>query len=328
MNPKLARGPIDMHVHLVGHGRNGSGNWMNLAWHRLLMGEFMLWGIGHKADLKDEDFDDTYAAYLAQQVRESSLSHAVVLAHEEVYTEEGQKLKFGIFHVTNDWVLTIGKRHPELLPAVSIHPGRADALQELERCLAAGAVMVKILPPSQNIDCSRPRYQEFFKLMAQAGIPLLSHTGGEYTVPVYNKKLFSPQLLRQPLECGVTVIAAHASTRSAPAWFETDEMPGFLNMLKEYPHLYADNSALNSPNRSHGLATCLTPEVMAQIVHGSDFPVPVSGIWARFRGLIDGETAKQAKAKKNLLERDYFLKREMGFAPAVFTRVWDLLRVP
>jgi predicted TIM-barrel fold metal-dependent hydrolase len=327
MIPATARGPIDMHVHLVGNGRAGSGNWMNLAWHRRLMGEFMLHSIGLKADLTDNNFDDVYADFVAQLVQESSLSHAVVLAHEEVYAEDGRKLKFGSFHVSNDWALTIGKRHPNLLPAVSIHPARADALKELERCVQAGAVMVKILPPSQNIDCSRPPYREFFKLMAQAQIPLLSHTGGEYTVPVYRKKLFSPQLLRQPLDCGVTVIAAHAATRSAPAWWEADEMPDFLAMLKEYPHCYGDNSALNSPNRSHGLKTCLTPAVMAQLVHGSDFPVPISGMWAKLRGLIEADTATQAKATKNLLERDYFLKKEMGFTPSVFTRVWDLLRL-
>jgi predicted TIM-barrel fold metal-dependent hydrolase len=322
-----SRGPIDMHVHLVGNGRNGSSNWMSLAWHRRLAGEFMLHGIGLKADLSDDNFDDNYAAYVARLVSESSLSHAVILAHEEVYHEDGRKLQFGTFHVSNDWVLTIAKRHPELLPAVSIHPARKDALQELDRCVEAGAVMVKILPPSQNIDCSLPRYQAFFKLMEQARIPLLSHTGGEYTVPVYNKKLFSPQLLRQPLDLGVTVIAAHSATRSAPSWWEQDEMPGFLTMLREYPHCYGDISALNTPNRSHGLRTCLDPSGMAQMIHGSDFPVPSSGIWAKLRGLISAETAAQAKAQPNLIERDYFLKKEMGFSPGVFTRVWDLLRL-
>ncbi len=325
MNPST-RGPIDMHVHLVGNGRNGSGNWMSLRWHRRLAGEFMLRGIGLKADLTDHDFDDNYAAYVAQLVRESSLSHAVILAHEEVYHDDGGKLQFGSFHVSNDWILTIGKRHPELLPAVSIHPARKDALQELDRCIEAGAVMVKILPPSQNIDCSRPRYADFFKLMEQARIPLLSHTGGEYTVPVINKKLFSPQLLRQPLDLGVTVIAAHSATRSAPSWMEKDEMPGFLAMLREYPHCYGDISALNTPNRSHGLKTCLEPAVMAQMIHGSDYPVPISGLWAKLRGLIDADTAATAKAQRNLLERDYLLKQAMGFSSGVFTRVWDVLR--
>ena len=328
MIPHSERGPIDMHVHLVGNGRNGSGNWMRLGWHRRLIGEFMLKGTGLRADLTDPDFDDRFAAHVADMIRESPMSHAVVLAHEEVYAEDGKKLRFGTFHASNDWVLEVCKRHPELLPAVSIHPAREDAMKELERCLEAGAVMLKILPPSQNIDCSRTAYAEFFQMMAAAKLPLLSHTGGEYTVPVYDKKLFSPQRLRLPLECGVTVIAAHTATRSAPSWWERDELPGFMQMLEEYPNLYGDISALNTPNRSHGLQHCLSEKLMPRMIHGSDFPVPVSGRWAKVRGHISAEDAKQANQHSNLLMRDYWIKRAMGFEDEVFTRVWDLLRLP
>ena len=186
--------------------------------------------------------------------------------------------------------------------------------------------MVKILPPSQNIDCSLPKYRPFFQRMADARLPLLSHAGGEYTVPVVNKKLFDPQLLRQPLECGVVVIAAHSATRSGPAWMESNYLPDFLRMLQQYPHLYGDNSALNTPNRSHGLRTCLDPEVMPRIVHGSDFPVPSTGRWAKWRGLLTSEQFRNTQAIENLLERDYQIKRAMGFDDAVFTRIWRLLR--
>ena len=52
--------------------------------------------------------------------------------------------------------------------------------------------------------------------MAEARLPLLAHTGGEHTVPVVNAALADPKLLRLPLECGVTVIAAHCATKSGP----------------------------------------------------------------------------------------------------------------
>ncbi len=317
-----------MHVHIVGNGKSGSGCWMRLNPYRRLAGESLLRSIRFRADLKDPDFDERYAGYLAGLVRASALSHVVILAHEEVYEESGRRLDFGTFHTSNQWVLELAKRHPEFLPAVSIHPARRDALDELERCLDAGAVMLKILPPSQNIDCSRPAYREFFQRMAQARLPLLAHTGGEYTVPVRDKRLFDPRLLRQPLECGVTVIAAHAATRSGPRWLERDFMADFIAMLGDYPHLFADISSLNTPNRSHGLRPCLKPQIMPRVVHGSDFPVPVSGLWARMRGLISTSDARAASAETNLIQRDYLLKRAMGFDDTVFTRAWHLLRLP
>jgi predicted TIM-barrel fold metal-dependent hydrolase len=319
------KGHVDMHVHVVGNGLRGSGCWYRLNWYRRRAAEFMLWCIGYRGDLDDADFDVQYGNYLATRVRESSLSHAVILAHEEVYHEDGGKMDFGSFHVSNDHVLWLGREHPDFLPAVSIHPARKDACQELERCVAGGAVMVKILPPSQNIDCSRPQYRDFFKLMADLRLPLLAHSGGEYTVPVVDKKLFSPQLFRQPLECGVTVIAAHFATRSGPKFMEKDYLPGFLKMLREYPHLFGDNSALNTLNRSHGLRTCLESEWMARTLHGSDFPVPVSGHWARFRSLLQADQVREAHRTPNILERDYQLKRAMGFSDSTFTRIWDLI---
>ncbi len=325
--PRAQRGPIDMHVHAVGNGLSGSGCWLSLKGYRMLAGQFMLKRIGLKNKLTDREFDSEYVAWLAGLVRDSKLSHAVVLAHEEVYHEDGTKKQFGTFHVSNRHVLATARLHPELLPAVSIHPARKDACQELAACAEAGAVMVKILPPSQNIDCSRPAYREFFQLMAELKLPLLSHTGGEYTVPVVDKRLFSPLLLRQPLDLGVRVIAAHFATRSAPPFLERNYLPAFLEMLKEYPHLYGDNSALNTPNRSHGLKTAMGEAARDRCVHGSDYPVPVSGKWAKLRGLITSQEEKQAASIPNILERDRMLKEAMGFAPEVFTRVWDILRV-
>lgn len=323
--PASARGPIDMHVHLVGNGLGGSGCWANLNTYRRLCAEFLLRGIGFKVSLHDQDFDDHYAAHLAEMVRASSLTHAVILAHEEVYGSDGRKISLGSFHTSNNWVLEAARRHQELLPAVSIHPARKDALAELDRCVAGGAVMLKLLPPSHNVDCRHPGYKPFWQRMAELRIPLLSHTGGEYTVPVADKKFFDPSYLRGPLDCGVTVIAAHAGTRSAPPGFEPDHLPTFVRMLAEYPHLLGDNSALNTPNRSHGLRPCLRQDIHQRIVHGSDFPVPISGLWARLRGLVPATAAREAARTTNPLQRDYLLKRAMGFDDKAFTRIWDHL---
>jgi uncharacterized protein len=319
------RPPLDMHVHIIGNGRSGSGCWSRLNWFRQFTSHIMLRSIGLPMSLDAIDFDERYAEHVAREVGQSSLAHAVILAHEEVYHEDGQKRNFGSFHVPNDYVLSLGKKYPQFLPAVSIHPARPDACHELERCAEQGAVMVKILPPSQNIDCSRPAYRDFFKLMAALRLPLLSHTGGEYTVPVCDRRLFDPGLLRQPLDCGVTVVAAHFASRSAPAWIETDYLPAFLQMLKDYPQLYADNSALNTPNRSHVLRTCLREEWVDRVVHGSDYPVPVNGHWARWRGHVSRTAVTESHQSPNLIERDYLLKKHMGFPATSFTRMWDLL---
>src|SRR6185503_11330934 len=158
--------PIDMHVHIVGNGLGGSGCWLRVkGWHRPLAA-FMLKHIGLRAGLQSEDFDQLYMDNLLRLVRESSLGSIVILAQDQVYHEDGRLMQgAGSFYVPNDYVLNLARQHPEFLAAVSIHPVRSDALDELDRCLDQGAVMMKCLPNCHNIDCCNPRYTRFWQRM-------------------------------------------------------------------------------------------------------------------------------------------------------------------
>ena len=125
---------------------------------------------------------------------------------------------------------------------------------------------------------------------------------------------------------GVTVIAAHCATKSG--LHDPDYLPALLKMMERWPNLYGDLSALNLPLRSAGLTTLIQPQYHARLVHGSDYPVPVQPRWAQWRGLLTSAQAGFLREEPNFLERDYHLKLAMGFPPEVFTRMWDLLRLP
>ncbi|MDB6133344.1 MAG: hypothetical protein JWM59_1587 [Verrucomicrobiales bacterium] len=318
------QGPVDMHVHVVGNGKAGSGCWLKMSKSRQWMADFMLRQLGLKTRWDAPEFDAVYADLLARWLESSSLSHLVILAHEEVYDEKGGRLDFGSLHVPNRYVLDLAAAHPGFLPAVSIHPARADAMDELDRCVAQGAVMLKILPNCQNIDCSRPAYRRFWERLAEAGLPLLAHTGGEHTVPQYQPAHASPAGLQLPLECGVNVIAAHCATKSGLG--DPDYLSLLLQMMDCWPNLYGDLSALNLPLRSAGLTRLLhLPQYHSRLLHGSDFPVPIQPLWARLRGLITSVQARFLRDEPNMLERDYQAKRALGFPPEIFTRIRDLL---
>ena len=319
--------PVDMHVHIVGNGSAGSGCWLRVkGWHRP-MAAFMCRQIGLPLSALSGDFDTLYRERLVKLAEESSLGALVVLAHEQVYEANGQLMQGkGSVYVPNDYVLKLAREHPKFLPAVSIHPARADALDELERCLEAGAVMMKCLPNCQNIDCNDRRYQKFWERMAEAGLPLLAHTGGEHTVPVIRQEYSDPRVLQLPLECGVKVIAAHCATKSGAR--DPDYFPVFVEMAKRFPNLYGDSSAFNVPFRGYPVPACLREPLSGRVLHGSDFPVPVMGHWAWLRGFISWKNFRKAHQTKNLIERDYLLKRGMGFPDEAFTKIWSILRLP
>ncbi len=315
---------IDMHVHIVGNGLGGSGCWLKTdVWHQPLYW-FMLRHIGAGTSLGAPDFDEAYAIHLARLVRESSLGASVILAQDEVYDASGKKLDFGSFYVPNDYIFKLAREHHEFLPAASIHPARADALDELERCLEAGAVMLKLLPNCHNVDCSDARYKKFWDRMAAAKLPLLAHTGGEHTVPVFDKALSDPRTLRLPLECGVTVVAAHCATKSGvtdPEYFGV-----FCDMLAQHSNLYGDTSAFNVPIRGRHIRACLGEPIASQLIHGSDYPVPVYGHWAWMQSFVSWTDFRRCERMENVLEKDYQLKCAMGFPPEHFTRILPLLR--
>ena len=319
-------GPIiDMHVHIVGNGSSGSGCWLRHSFWRWPMSVFMARHIGIPVSVLRGDLDRAYVEALLKSVRQSSLDAVVILAQEQVYDEHGRRLEqFGTAYVPNEYVLDLADKHPEFLPAVSIHPARQDALEELERCLARGAVMMKCLPVCQNIDCRDRRYTKFWEKMAEAGLPLLAHTGGEHTLQVVRPDLQDPRILEWPLQCGVTAIAAHCATKSAP--LDPQYFGDFVKMTTQYPRLYGDISAFNVPIRGSVTPHCLKEPLVQRMVHGSDYPVPVFGHWAWMQRFVDWKTFRQWERQPNVLERDYQLKRAMGFPDEVFTRIGQLLR--
>jgi predicted TIM-barrel fold metal-dependent hydrolase len=311
---------------MVGNGVAGSGGWLRLSgWHRWLAG-FMVQQLGFPRDVLEQDLESVYAEHLLTLVRSSSLDAAVLLAHERVHDPDGTpRDDLGSMYVPNDVVLNLAQTNPEFLAGVSIHPARADAMDELERCLARGAVLMKCLPNCQNIDPSDVRYRPFWERMAAARLPLLAHTGGEHTVPEVNPRLADPKLLRLPLECGVTVIAAHCATKSGPT--DHDFFDDWANMLREFPNLYGDISAMVSLNRCGHLRDCLRAEFKPRILHGSDFPVPVLGHRLWMQGAFGWREFRELQKIENPLERDWQFKRTLGFPDEVRTRASGLLRM-
>jgi hypothetical protein len=318
--------PLDMHVHVVGNGTGGTGCWLRVSgWHRPLAA-LMLRHIGLPGNAMSGDLDRLCVELLLKQVRGSSLGAVVILAQDQVHDDQGKVMADpGAFYVPNEYVLGLARKHPEFLPAVSIHPARPDALEELERCLAGGAVMMKCLPNCQNINCADRRFTRFWERMAEAKLPLLAHTGGEHTLPIVQAAYADPRTLTLPLECGVTVIAAHCATKSGlsdPEYFHV-----FAQMTRRFANLYGDTSAFNVPIRGRYVHECLKEPLVQRMVHGSDFPVPVYGHWAWMRGFVGWNDFRKSAREPNLLERDYQLKVAMGFPPETFTRIRGLLRM-
>lgn len=319
---------IDAHVHLVGDGSAGSGCWFSMPtlWKKTLA-RLMVEGIGLDGSVLKTGLDEAYVGELRRQVDDSELDAVVLLAQDWPHDERGEARKErASFYVPNEYLWRVCEESEgRFVPAVSIHPYRRDALAELEKWISRGVRVLKLLPNCHNVDGNAKRTREFWEMMAAGKMIFLAHTGGEYTVPVWNRAYESPEVLRQPLECGVTCIAAHAASSSLPI-FGKNFTPLLREMMREYPHLYADHSAMATLNRCDSVRELLEDELaLERVIHGSDFPVPVGGFGPWSRRLISREDWAESRREKNVLQRDVALKRAMGFPEETLTRMSRLL---
>jgi uncharacterized protein len=316
---------IDIHTHLAGTGTGGSGCWISPRFRRrfTFVGLRLLYRITPRA--MRESADQDWAAMLAATVHASQLDRAVALGFDGVYDPRSGDLDRARSQmiVPPSWVFEACRRHPELLPGPSVNPFRKDALERLQECIDGGAVLIKWLPITQDIDPVSPRIREFYQLLAGAGIPLLIHMGGERTFGTVAPQFNDVRLLRAPLDAGVPVICAHTGTRILFSR-EPDQIPALQGLLRDYPHLWVDDSGLPNPGRfAHLPRLVADPLIRERTLHGSDFPVPTNSFYYLPR--LGPRAVWRLERIRNPLDRDIEIKRAMGYPEATLTRAAEVL---
>jgi len=315
--------PIDLHVHLLGNGLEGSGCRVQRVWWQEPFVRIMSWSIGVTEAPGSLNLDAAYLDRLRSWLDESSLAGLVVLACDDVHQEDGvPRPDLSRIYVPNEYVLDVARRDQRFLPAISIHPARKDALELLEAGVEGGAVLLKLLPCVQIVDPGLPRYRSFWKRMAELQLPLLAHTGGEFSLPTYRPDLCNPACLKPVLELGVTVIAAHCGAPALP--WGRDFSPEFLDLRNSFPNLYGDVSALSQPMHFRTIKRIL--ENPDRILYGSDYPVVTSVFWSRLARWISAGEADRLWKIRNPLQRKLELTRVLGFPERIFSGVYDVLR--
>jgi len=317
---------IDVHAHLAGVGTQGSGSWLSSEFQNRITFRLLRLLYGVTSEQLQGSVDQDWVDLLADLVQQSELDGAVALGFDGVYRAGGSlDPERSQLIVPPSWVFAACRRRPGLLfPGPSVNPGRGDAMERLEECIEGGAVLLKWLPAVQGIDPSEPRHIPFYRKMREAGIPLLVHAGGgEATFRVVARHLQNLELLRLPLEEGVTVICAHSA---APIIYSRDanQIPLLRRLLAQFPNLWVDNSGMANPSRFPYLARfARDPEIRDRTLYGSDFPVPSSPLYYLRRfGLPE---AWRIQRTRNPLQRDVDIKRALGYDDGSLTRASSIL---
>ncbi|MBW2278332.1 MAG: amidohydrolase family protein [Deltaproteobacteria bacterium] len=327
---------VDCHVHLTGAPEHGGGNPFRRGINRL-GARHLERSLGlHKLDDPDER-DQAYADRLAEMVDDSELDRAVLLAFDQVYSQDGEpEPQRTYLHVPNGRAARICAAHPAaFLLGASVHPYRADALDELDRATALGAALIKLLPNSHGFDPADDRLGPYYRKLADLELPLLIHGGYEHTLPVVDQRFGDPLRLRLALESGVTVIVAHCG--SAGRFHVKETFGAFLELAATYPNCYGDTSSFTNFWRSQYMLQLLDSEQLhskyeivpedpfSRLVHGSDYPIPITP-WALVKN-TERHGRRTAARNKNHFQRDIELKRVAGLPDEILTRTAEVLGV-
>ena len=318
----LPAGIVDMHCHIAGLGAGGSGCFISEKLRDNWRFNIYLRAFGvTRQEIQtqgDAIIGDKISASLSQS---RWVTRAVILAMDGVVDTQGNlDTNRTEVYFPNEFVAGLCATHTNLLFGASVNPYRPDALERLTWAKAHGAVLVKWIPPIMEIDPADPRLIPFYRKLVELDLPLLCHTGEEKSFSRADTTYGDPEKLRLPLQLGVKLIAAHTAASES---FHGERGPDRLaRLMREYPNLYSDISALTNLNKPGCLGEALTkPEFAGRLLYGTDFPLINTGLespWYLWR--LSFRQKWEIFRCPNPWDRDVLIKHYLGVPTETFAR--------
>ena len=330
----------DYHAHVVGLSPDTIGTFVNEGWQSIFhpAGFIKFQIYKSAAAIKgNKNFDQQYMSRLNRLIKYLPYKGRFgIMAFDYFHDTHGVINKeLSTFHVPNEYVLKLVKQNPQrYFPILSIHPYRKDATLKLEHYAKQGVRFIKWLPNAMGIHPSsdepelKQRLLDYYKIMQDYGMVLISHTGDEKATEAEEfQHLGNPHYLRLPLDMGVKVVMAHTASlgeckpeESAICKVGTPYVDIAINMMQQQSYkdlLFADISALSQFNRLHALDKILqASSIHDNLINGSDYPLPAVNFVIQTRALVkSGHITEQERASINEIYHvnpllfDYVLKR-------------------
>ncbi|MGZ3773356.1 MAG: amidohydrolase family protein [Pseudobdellovibrionaceae bacterium] len=337
----------DMHIHFA-CTEEKNDCYINPAFRKSWKFSVYMQAFGIAKNELNADVDELIIERLKQKLNLSDrITKGVILGIDGVYDRNTGDLEKSKTQVkfSNHFLYEQIKGNPSLLFGPSINPFSKNALQELEWAKQKGAVLIKWIPCIMGFspDENDPRLTAFYKKLIDLKLPLLSHTGNEGTFLHSDDEYCSPEALRVPLKLGVTVIAAHLSSKGQfrPNSNSNSKNPNqtdtsseqkqngitlIYKLMNEFPNLYVDISSVTQINRYDHIELAKPLLKTHRVLYGSDWPLisaQLMGLplvsWRYYGFQLDSETIKQIKASPTDFDKDVLLKKGLGIPDSVFS---------
>jgi len=281
--------------------------------------------LGIKYTTNFSEFNKNSEKKLIETVNDSIADQVVILAFDGVYRKGKIVNHKSILYVDNEKAYALAKKQDKMLFGASINPEREDALEELEKISKLNPALIKMHPAFQLFDPKNEKYKKLYKAITKLKIPVLMHTGQEYSIPgaEVDKKVQSIENTIPLLELGCTVIAAHGG--GAFLLKDKKTFKKVIKLLEQYPNLYLDISAIANIHSKQRLIRVLKNELaVSRSIYGSDYPLaPTPVVLLPELGI---KKYSELRKTKNLISKDIMLKKKIGYPPEVFERGYKIIK--
>jgi len=347
-NP-LPRKIIDMHTHVacLGNGSRVDGEcYISPAMQQSYKFSVYLKSFGVTVSELQQSHDFVVFDRLAEKINSSThVKASVVLAMDAAVDHVTGQIDWNEtqVYVPNEFVLAgIKQQKPGLFYyGASINPYRKDAIARLEQAKNDGAVLIKWIPSTMNIDPSDPSLEAYYKKLVELHLPLLVHTGREQSFNDARDQFCDPALLKLPLNLGVTIIAAHmATTGEIKGEPDYDRLRELFKIEKYKGLLFADISATTQFNRVKGFSARVQDSLFqGRLLNGTDWPlidtelygfklVPYKLYSSRlFGSVLSTAQVSELDSIPNTFDRDIRLKQFLGTPEAIFYEAEHVLNI-
>jgi hypothetical protein len=287
------------------------------------------------------ELDETLARFYAtHHFADGPVERIVLLAFDAYHDNDGRRPpwpesrdQFGSdIYTSNSFVYDVCRRHPgRFLFGASVHPYRENALACVEEVFQRGACLLKWIPLHQNIDLLDPRTLAVLRCCARLGLPILVHSGEEFSLatqhPEYRSITTLLTVLRRLRQEGAmpTTIVAHAATPVTPLGEHRSHAALIDALLGEFADapLYGDISALTSWGKVGFLRKIARrQDLHPKLLFGTDFPIPIA--LPRLRRDL-GRDHRRIRAEPSWIQQAVHIYRRLGFNEIVFHRATELL---
>ncbi|MFC1474937.1 amidohydrolase family protein [bacterium] len=191
------------------------------------------------------------------------------------------------FMFSNNYVIFENlKNEDRLIPFCCVHPSRGRVEERLDQWIEAGARGLKFHPVFMTIAPDDERALSLFRLCAQRGLPIISHTSASGSEPAYCGKFGRLEPFEKAIQAaeGVPFILGHSGMMN--------EWKTAIDFASRYDNTYLETSG----QPIHVLHEMFARVPHHRILHGTDWPFyPMSLQLAKTLVATEGNDALRDK---------------------------------